>query len=115
MREDSFSIFGQHLNPTGKSGPGSTCISPVWLERCKLSLSLSLSQAWRAGSIQFYSILFYSILFYSILFYSILFYSILFYSILFYSILFYSILFYSILFYSILFYSSVYPVLTYII
>ena len=23
--------------------PGSTCISPVWLERCKLSLSLSLS------------------------------------------------------------------------
>ena len=29
--------------------PGSTCISPMWLERCKLSLSLSDLIPWGGG------------------------------------------------------------------
>ena len=38
-----YTIIEHSVMVSARGCPGSTCISPVWLERCKLSLSLSLS------------------------------------------------------------------------
>ena len=38
-----YTVVEHSVMVSARGCPGSTCISPVWLERCKLSLSLSLS------------------------------------------------------------------------
>ena len=37
-----YTVIEHSVMVSARGCPGSTCISPVWLERCKLSLSLSL-------------------------------------------------------------------------
>ena len=38
-----YTVIEHSVMVSARGCPGSTCISPVWLDRCKLSLSLSLS------------------------------------------------------------------------
>ena len=38
-----YTVIEHSVMVSARECPGSTCISPVWLERCKLILSLSLS------------------------------------------------------------------------
>ena len=37
-----YTVIEHSVMVSARGCPGSTCISPVWLERCKLYLSLSL-------------------------------------------------------------------------
>ena len=37
-----YTVVDHSVMVSARGCPGSTCISPVWLERCKLSLSRSL-------------------------------------------------------------------------
>ena len=38
-----YTVTEHSVMVSARGCPGSTCVGPVWLERCKLSLSLSLS------------------------------------------------------------------------
>ena len=57
-----YTVIEQSFMVSARACPGSTCISPVWLERCKLSLSLSLSLS---RSLDVMSILVSVVLFYT--------------------------------------------------
>ena len=99
--------------PTGLHGQ---LILSSFPQVCELD---SNGDAYRPGTVLFYSILYYTTLYYTILYYTILYYTILYYTILYYTILYYILyytilyMYFTLLYYYPLLYSLLYSALLY--